>query len=352
MAIIPQSNVSFNAVVAATLGVSNTTASALCTSAKINGDAKYKPTRFSCDFDNNRDTLINGYHQWQGEDGNCGWSIPAFTSYLQVCNSTYCSGGLNGWQLLLPVNRYRIGDFRFYEHSATRFLDGIKIVGATQYNDVSETGATVYLNCRTVSTDYMLALTDIVKVKNCYFGVRIVHSSGNYARTFVTTSTIASGGDAVTIIPKNLNTGNWSVYAFFSTVSNPELAGDFYPVRYAAVQTLKIKDKTERITITVTVSFVGLQANWTLKITNNTSEAITLNNNSIQFRKPGATTTTGMTIEEESQSLTIGSLAAGATKTFSGTSYRASDLKQSYGSCDVYVTLGGATYTQWSRGWS
>lgn len=350
MAILPQTGISFAALVGQTLGTTDYRNSALCTSSKINGESKHKPTRFSVDSADG--VLINGYEQWQGEDGNCGWSFPVFTNYSQVCNATYNSGGLNGWQLLLPTSRYRIGDFRLYEPAATRFLDGYKITGAVQYNDVSTTGATVTLNARTVSNAYMLALTDIVKLKNCYFGVRIVHSTGKYARTFVAGSTIASGGDSVTIIPKNLNTGAWSVYAFFCSVSNPDSAGDFFPVRYASVQTLTIKDASERVTIYVTLTFSGLQANWTVKVTNNTSGAITLNNNSISFRKPNATGTTGTTVEEKSQSITIGSLAAGATKTITGTSYAAADLKRNYGGCDVYVSLGSSAYTVWSRGWS
>lgn len=370
-----------SADIAAAVGVTNTNISYLLGNihgkarwwAKFKDNGRWPHTFVRSGTNGENFILQSGKAYWQDQFGWCGLTPHTFQNYSDAVNC--CNGGVNGWLYVAPTggenSPYHQAAMIGYKN-APRTHEGIGWV-TLQGTSMTEgdTGVALIFT-KTLSETYDLGYSDFAFLQSCRFGAYLKKissaagaSAGTSAMRVIAQGTVLGGTDFVTLsgvyrrpvedtflgteqdgTSQQLTGGTWEIYPFLFS------EGTHYSIPYANKLTLTVGVKSQGVTITVTVSFSGLRANWTVTVRNNTSGAITLNNNSIQFRKPGASASTGMTAEEESQSLTIGSLASGASKTITGTSYIASDLKMSYGSCDVYVTLGGGAYTQWSRGWA
>lgn len=331
--------VDLQAKVARTLGVSLSEVKHLCGNShgKTNGDAKFKPIggipMNVCRSGTSGETLLvvnsaTGYPYWKGMDGNCGWSFPALRSYTEVMN--YCTGALNGWVYNAPLaTEYnRMGDFIGYWHLAPRFLSGVRLMSSELYTDDAATA--MMLIAVTASQTYALCLNDINTIAGCYFGVHAV--CGSKARQYVASAKVSAGGDHVDIDPRQLTRGTWKMYPFFSTTPDVSLAGTYYPVRYATVQELVIKDASERVTISIRVldDITLLAPRYVISIRNNTTGTLTCNNNLFYFRKYGKRKNDTLTVGETTSNPGNFTLAAGVVKEFSGT-FKSTDLISSGG---------------------
>ena len=118
-------------LVGQTIGVASRDVGTLCSSSLINKWSKYKPVRYPVIST----TGITNW--WKAVDGNCGLSIP---EYLNIDNLVAAITNGAVWIYNKPTggisSPYRFGDFRGYEHTASRPFLNITIPSKA-YNGLS-----------------------------------------------------------------------------------------------------------------------------------------------------------------------------------------------------------------------
>lgn len=235
MAIIGETNITMSSV-RDTLNdaggsVGNDLTSFFKSSAKLNMWSKFKPLVFGLNFINLWDKRTADLYYYQGEDGNCGITIPEFSSPQGI--RTALVDGSYKWSYRLPTGGssepLRLGDFRRYNPDAHCPVGQIG-------NLILKSDYTIDINIDAGVSDasHNLTLNDFsmrgVKLKNMYLGVYLYKSSSSY----VFTSSPTPIGDAETLsftIKANSGvTGKFKVYIFLATSSQHgvENSGYFY----------------------------------------------------------------------------------------------------------------------------
>lgn len=314
--------------------------------------ARYKPVPGG-DADEN----IKNSEWWKGLFGRCGLDPLSITNTSDIVN--YCNGTANGWTYTLAALTWaRLLDWSGYKHTPRAYegIGWVTLQGSSM--TVGDTGVALIFSATTCET-YDLGYADFAFLQACRFGAYLKRDGANGGMRVIAQGTVLGGADFVTLsgqsqvrVPEDtvtgdeqtgtsqpLTAGTWRIYPFLF------VEGTHYSIPYANVLTLTVNAKSANVTIKVTVTFSALKATYTLQVTNNTSGTITLNNNSIYFRKPSATGTTGMEMGEDQQILTIGAVSAAATKTITGDSYDAAALLRDYGEVYVHVILGTNAYS-------
>lgn len=189
----------------------SSTLAALCTSAKINVWAKYKPTDYNAAFSDN----------WsKGKDGNYGLNITvdnrvsswsALVAEYSKANNGYSniykrpSGG--------ATSPYRLGDFRGYNHKAKPEISDY--LAASNYMEDSQISLSVAYNAVTVDGD-QVSYNAIDAFRDLYFGYVITDISGKTLKLIATASTTSSY--EVRLAARTLLAGTYRLYPMFCNV--------------------------------------------------------------------------------------------------------------------------------------
>lgn len=201
--------------------------------------SKRKPVplkvNFCQDFDENKPDYFAEW--WRGKDGNCGISIPEFTTMDEVGDAT--NGTLNGWTYIEPKGGedepFRMGDWAGYCAIAEppfkafsvpeRIEQGGVLTCQFTYNPITQDGDS-------------LTISDFGGLENCYLGVKVYNSSKNEQYWNTTTKTIKEGADGykVDIQMSSLSlSAGWVAFPFLCTKQQPQNAVLDGSARYYAL---------------------------------------------------------------------------------------------------------------------
>lgn len=140
-------------LVAQTLGVNSHDVGTLCISDNINKWSKYKPVRL------NVVSTIGNANWWKGDDGNCGFEMPAQT-YAE-------ESSVKGWNYLKPTSDYyyRLDDFVGYEHTGHNppimKIDSENIIFDFAVDDVLNLSMDINYNNGTVNPERWIRMEDL-----------------------------------------------------------------------------------------------------------------------------------------------------------------------------------------------
>ena len=268
-------------LVGQTIGVASRDVGTLCSSPLINKWSKYKPVIYPVIST----TGITNW--WKAVGGNCGLSIPMYLSIDSLV--TAITNGV-AWDYNRPTggssSPYRLGDFRGYNHNAKIPFDSFYVSSIAYNNSVDSTvGAAMSIS---LGEEYNLAITDINRIKDWYFGCYMVKSSGGalYPRYITSSDTISVEASSVEIPIYGLPAGTYYVYPFLC--ENPRTSLDVPESSNAFVPFEGIERKT--VNIANNPIYVFIAARWKndnvdsrviemeLRLTNNSSSVVTLQN--------------------------------------------------------------------------
>ena len=268
-------------LVGQTIGVESRDVGTLCSSSLINKWSKYKPVIYPVIST----TGITNW--WKAVGGNCGLSITEYSNIEDLVTAI-----INGvtWDYNRPTggssSPYRLGDFRGYNHSAEIPFKSFNVPSIAYNNSVdSVAGAAISIS---LGEEYNLAITDINRIKDWYFGCYMVKSSGSalYPRYITASDKISVEAASVEIPIYGLPEGTYYVYPFLC--KNPRTSLDVPESSNAFVLFEGIERKT--VNIANNPIHVFIAAKWMnddvnsgkiemeLRLTNNSSSVVTLQN--------------------------------------------------------------------------
>lgn len=248
-------------------------------SANINPFSKRKPVRKSVNF------CFDDPVWWKAENGFCGFNASGAQASSWTELVAKYDGGDNGWVYELPIggtsSPFRMDDFGGYYPNAKNQLSGVGMPD-TIYTDQGSVSFAINLPA---VNDNELTWLDFDELKNYYFGVLIYSSRRWYRAT--ATETLANGGTIVFLSAATLVEGGYTIYPFISSASYTQTEGDKSMRLYTLPQA-----KPESVTVkkTAIIIFPGAQkinatetVEWSVQVRNDTSSAITFENNSLRI---------------------------------------------------------------------
>lgn len=224
--------------------------------ANINMFSRRKPVPYSKVFCQDFDSSKPDYDKtwWKGNNGDCGISIPVYTTMDAVRDVT--NGTLNGWTLFLPKGGssepFRLGDFARYSAIADapfkkfnipeRVGQGTTVNCLFEYNIVSE-------------GDTSLNLSDFVSLEDCYLGVKIYNTVSGEQYWNTSSLKVKEGANSVSIkIAVNRLDSNWIAFPFLCTKPQPQ--GEaiqqalYYPLPKMAKESFTVASNVDGLTVT------------------------------------------------------------------------------------------------------
>lgn len=296
--IIPKGGATFNAVRDYLLrfggsGITDARASSLCTRDAIKAPfAKFKPVTLPYQFTNKYtpDRTSTTPPWWTGLNGLCGFNLDAAkaTSFQELVNKY--NGGDNGWVYQPPqggtADPFRIADFEGYWGSAPSIASGY-IAPTTVYETTTEADVSMPIPTQNV---YNLTWHDFPTLKGYHFGVVIKQNNSNIHHWVTAATPLEDSGATVTFNPSKLNPVEHTIYPFISslpyTMDEAWKSGtNLYTLPNVAPSALTVSTSQIHIRLVATRNTDALSITWSVAITNSSGSAITLNNNSIKFRK-------------------------------------------------------------------
>lgn len=259
--ILPQSNITNDDVYDTLAGHGgfvdyNDAESFYSTDAKIDMFSKRKPvpySKISCqDFDTSKEDYDKNW--WKGNNGDCGISIPVYTTMDGVGDVT--NGTLNGWTYTPPngssLEPYRLGDFARYSAIADapfkkfnipeRVGQGTTVNCLFEYNIVSE-------------GDTSLNLSDFGSLEDCYLGVKIYNTVSEEQYWNTSSLKVKEGAYSVSIkIAVNRLDSNWVAFPFLCTKPQPQ--GEaiqqalYYPLPKMAKESFTVASDVDGLAVT------------------------------------------------------------------------------------------------------
>ena len=268
-------------VVGAAIGIADTRWSVLCTSSNINKWSKYKPVIYPVI------ATAGITNWWKAVDGNCGLSIPEYLNIDSLV--TAITNGVT-WNYNKPTggasSPYRLGDFRGYAHDANIPFDGF-YVPPTAYNNSANSVVRAAMLMSLGEID-SLAITDIDKIKDWYFGCYMIKSSGSalYPRYVTTAKPISDGTSSVEIPIYGLPAGTYYVYPFLcqnprASLDIPESSNTFVAFEGITRQTVNITNNPIYVFIAAWWQNDDINSGvieMELRLTNGESASVTLQN--------------------------------------------------------------------------
>ena len=295
----------------------NDTWASLCSNPNNNGNSKHKPVRLNVNFCQDHDPNGLNYVKdwWKSTDGLCGFNLDAAKASGWSTLVTLYDGGQNGWIYQPPqggtAQPYRITDFAGYYPAARPLSHGFS-APTTVYKTQTSASAAMALP---IESEHSLTWRDFDTLKNYYFGVLLWRSASDYRRV-TASETLANDGATVTFNPSLLTSGaTYTVYPFICSVPyTSESANDkamtIYTVPNVEPSLMEVKSSAviilplaQKVNATKTIE-------WSVRVTNDTSSAITLSNNSVRiYRGADATAQVG----DYTTTIPTTTVAAGAT---------------------------------------
>lgn len=327
--------------------VSNDTKTFFTTSAKINPFSKRKPVVLSVNFCQDFDSTKANYDAtwWQASDKMCGLVPKVVTSRAAIVSAQ--DGGMNGWSYRLPSGGssqpFRLGDFAGYNAGANPPLYDFVISPTTPSKNESVAGSCLQ-NLQSTS-ELTFAETGL---SGLFFGMYLVHSSGEYTR-FVTASVpLSENGTTATVTNDTLNTGTWTAYPCLSEVkytssSASEQSGKYYTLPMCQPTTFQVIAQK---------AYINCEAEWVtsngikteIKVTRLTlsaSTAVTYRNNYIQVRFANSSFSDPMKVGEVQKQLEDVSNATDFIFDNSNLTFTALDGIDTTADYKIIVSLGG-----------
>lgn len=203
-------------LVANTIGVGSNDVGTLCTSTNINKWSKWKPIRYN---------TLTGITLPQLTSTLYGLTIPSYTSLSLIIVAI--NAGVT-WEYAKPqggdsLEYYRSGDFRNYEHTATKpFSDFICPTIGFNNSPSSTIGATLIFTQD--GGNYNIGLNDLIGIKDCYFAIYMIRTDGNTlsSRLLTAENTVGSGGADITISIHGMSISDYYVYPFLCNIKNTD----------------------------------------------------------------------------------------------------------------------------------
>lgn len=226
-------------LVANTIGVGSNDVGTLCTSDKINKWSKWKPVRYN---------TLTGITLAQLASTTWGLTIPSYTTLSSII--TAINAGIT-WDYAKPqgdisLEYYRLGDFRNYEHTATKpFSDFICPTIGFNNSPSSTIGATLIFTQD--GGNYNIGLNDLIGIKDCYFAIYMIRTDGDTSNSRLLTAenTVGSGDADITIPIHGMSLTNYYVYPFICNVKNTD------PLVMPSNLTLYALDGLSRSTVSI-----------------------------------------------------------------------------------------------------
>ena len=293
----------------------------LCQADSINWMSKRKPVRSSAIA-----TTATTYKA----DGWCGFDVSeAIVSTRGDVSSIadkMTRDGWNGWKYAKPrgvTSSYtewnRLRDFDGYNHAAVTFVQKFScpeswaLQGGEAFNC-----ACMYFE---KSDDYNLTQFDL-PIKDYYFGVALISGSKVYRMT--NSQPISETGFAMSFLTNYVTTGLYSVYPFISTrvlsVNDSDvIPATIYTIPRTLMRSINIVQSQVNVTLNGYYNEAMTQASYTVKITNGSGSSITFNNNYVRLRYANKDWSDVMVAGEKEHTIASFTLAAGASRTFTGT---------------------------------
>lgn len=207
----------------------------LCTSARINPCARFKPTIYN--------SIGENMHQWKAMDGNCGL-VPKKAADLASLPGLY-DGNMNGWVYNRPgaSNFKRITDFDGYDHGAK--MASIFCAGEAT---TQETRFPVMLAEFASSDDTKrrsLRFSDIQSLSDGYLGV--YGKSGTKEFYFTAAKKLSETTASTVEINWRNRAGTWKLYPIFCTQykadgGNLPSGQNIYTVPMASPVTVEVEE--------------------------------------------------------------------------------------------------------------
>lgn len=329
--------------------VANNIKAYFSSSAKICDASKRKPVKLKTTACQDYDASEPNYFPewWKAEDGFCGYNIDKARAESWTELRDCYNGADNGWVYELPMGGdypLRLGDFGGYNPDARPLSWGFL---APEVVYKSQTSATIAINLPSQNED-SLTWADFDGLQNHYFGV-LIYSSGGYRRV-TATKTIANGGSTIEFTPSLLTSGRtYTIYPFISSVSYTESESDkvmtLYTLPHVEPTMMTVKASSIQVVPMANKVNASETIEWEVMVYNDTTEDVTLKNNSIRIYKDKSTAAMMGDYNETIPTVTV---AAGtASKIASGigfVSYR--DASFDFATTPLYieVSLGGGQY--------
>lgn len=282
------------------LGVDSNKLDVLCTHANINRWAKFKPEA--------RPQVVSLTLVHRKAD-KYGFTIPSQISTVPSNLITYYGQSDNGWVYTARTGCYRMLDFCNSEVLAQGYYPAAKAPIALYTPAVSwrfTTGSKIQFSAiGAINSAEEIGLDDIAEVlgsNTLYFGVALFKGTNlTPTQALSAPCVVATAGLPITKssqgyaglvaeinyfnIQESQVIGNWTVVPFLSLTridqwsswGGSPVSTTFYPCPVVGMSTLSIESATSQYTVNFTGTKEALRLVGELKITNNSSSAITLN---------------------------------------------------------------------------
>ena len=262
-----------------TIGLATRDIGLLCSSNKINKWSKYKPVIYP--------TISTTGNWWKAVDGNCGLSITEYSNINDLV-AAITNGVI--WEYNKPTggisSPYRLGDFRGYNHNAEIPFYSFDVPTNAYNNSVNSVVGAGMLT--SLGEEYNLAIKDINKIKDWYFGCYMIKSSGSslYPRYITTANPVSDEVSSVEIPIYGLPAGTYYVYPFLcenprTSLDIPESSNTFVAFEGVTRETVNIANNPLNVSITaqwrnddVNSGIIDME----LILSNNSSSVVTLQN--------------------------------------------------------------------------
>lgn len=293
----------------------------LCVAGSLNPWAKYKPVRSSATANTATTYKANGW---------CGFDVTNATvstrGDVSGISSKMTMDGMNGWEyvkprgdVVTPIEYNRFYDFNGYNHAAVPFVQKLSCPEswALQGGEAFNVACLFFEK----ADSYNLTQHDL-PIKDYYFGIALISGSKVYRMT--NTEPISETGFALAFQTNYITTGLYNVYAFISTrvlsVNDSDvIPATIYTVPRTLMRTINIVQSQVNVTLNGYYNATMTQASYTVKVTNGSGAAITFNNNFVRLRYADKGWTDAMITGEKENTIASFTLAAGASRTFTGT---------------------------------
>lgn len=223
MAIFPQTNIEFAALVGNALGTTDYRVSNLCTHANINKWARWKPYRYK-GIDRPSEEVI--------KNGNFGIDPVGAESYSIATIESDRNFTGKGWTYAKPDETFRIGDFRGYSTTALAPCDVPGMITTSYYSNIDNDFAVISIPAMGYG-DGGFGIGEMRRYSTLYLCLLVRKSDGTYAMQ-TSAQTIGAAGNTTiefTVNGKSVGAGTieWWVCASSikcTTFGTPQEIGD------------------------------------------------------------------------------------------------------------------------------
>lgn len=247
---------------------------------KINPYAKYKPVKWSREYDGGIFKDLHIDDNWRGEDGHCGFEIPVYDSFNELENAIVNGAKINPPTVISVGYPFRLTDFNGYNHYAPRgFIYSVDIESKHIINLNNELYFSVELPREYDQNADYLMIQDLqveningarINFDEMYVGALFYNNSSKF--TLVSDKTIGESGSLIEFrsnLSDRFIDRTYTLYIFYCESKNFDIDTAFVP---SDVPAKKVKFLSPSSDMEVNVEFNGISdkiyASFTITIKN------------------------------------------------------------------------------------